>query len=197
MGKALAKAITKLFSSKKKVRILMLGLDNGGKTSVINKLKNSDEVETVPTVGFNVEKIRFKNLILSVWDVGGQDKIRPLWRHYFTGTDAIVWVVDSSDHERLDESRQELHLLMRENEVKACFLLIFANKSDKEYAMNLEEVKEVLCLDKLGKHKPCYIQQTCAISGEGILEGLTWLSVQMKKHHKSDDDKEEEEAEDT
>ena len=66
----------------------------------------------------------------NVWDVGGQDKIRPLWRHYYTGTQGLVFVVDSQDRERIDEAKQELHRILSDREMKECLLLVFANKQD-------------------------------------------------------------------
>lgn len=81
-------------------------------------------------VGFNVETVTYKNVKFNVWDVGGQDKIRPLWRHYYTGTQGLVFVVDSQDRERIDEARQELHRILSDREMKECLLLVFANKQD-------------------------------------------------------------------
>lgn len=72
----------------------------------------------------------YKNVKFNVWDVGGQDKIRPLWRHYYTGTQGLVFVVDSQDRERVDEAKQELHRILSDREMKDCLLLVFANKQD-------------------------------------------------------------------
>jgi GTPase SAR1 family protein len=83
-----------------------------------------------PSVGFNVETVTYKNVRFNVWDVGGQDKIRPLWRHYYTGTQGLVFVVDSQDRERIDEAKQELHRILSDREMKECLLLVFANKQD-------------------------------------------------------------------
>jgi ADP-ribosylation factor protein 6 len=77
-----------------------------------------------------VETVTYKNVKFNVWDVGGQDKIRPLWRHYYTGTQGLVFVVDSQDRERVDEARQELHRILSDREMKECLLLVFANKQD-------------------------------------------------------------------
>jgi ADP-ribosylation factor 6 len=84
----------------------------------------------VSVVGFNVETVTYKNVKFNVWDVGGQDKIRPLWRHYYTGTQGLVFVVDSQDRERIDEAKQELHRILSDREMKECLLLVFANKQD-------------------------------------------------------------------
>ena len=85
---------------------------------------------TIPTVGFNVETVTYKNTKFNVWDVGGQDKIRPLWRHYFSGTQGLVFVIDSSDRERMDEARSELTRIIQDREMAGALLLVFANKQD-------------------------------------------------------------------
>src|ERR1700761_4534870 len=82
------------------------------------------------SVGVNVETVKNKKVKFNVGDVGGQDKIRPLWRHYYTGTQGLVFVVDSQDRERIDEAKQELHRILSDREMKECLLLIFANKQD-------------------------------------------------------------------
>ncbi len=78
--------------------------------------------------GFNVETVEYKNISFTVWDVGGQDKIRPLWRHYFQNTQGLIFVVDSNDRERVGEARDELHRMLQEDELRDAVLLIFANK---------------------------------------------------------------------
>ena len=95
-------------------------------------MKISDNVNTIPTVGFNVESISHKNVKFNVWDVGGQDKIRPLWRHYYTGTQGLIFVVDSADIDRLDEAKQELHKIINDREMKDAVILVFANKQDQK-----------------------------------------------------------------
>ena len=106
----------------------MLGLDTAGKTTILYKLKLGENVSTVPTIGFNVETVEYKNINFTVWDVGGQDKIRPLWRHYYINAKALIFVVDSSDRDRINEAKEELHRLMHDEELKDAILLVFANK---------------------------------------------------------------------
>eukprot|EP00662_Eupelagonemidae_sp_cell21_P001877 gene1877-19270_t len=93
-------SISKLFASmfgKKEVRMLMVGLDAAGKTTILYKMKLGEIVTTIPTIGFNVETVEYKNIKFTMWDVGGQDKLRPLWRHYFQNTNGVIFVVDSND----------------------------------------------------------------------------------------------------
>ncbi|CAL9058440.1 unnamed protein product [Musa banksii] len=125
--------------------------------------------------GFNVETVEYKNISFTVWDVGGQDKIRPLWRHYFQNTQGLIFVVDSNDRDRIVEARDELHRMLNEDELRDAVLLVFANKQDLPNAMNAAEITDKLGLHSL-RQRHWYIQSTCATSGEGLYEGLDWLS---------------------
>ena len=89
MGQAFRKLFDAFFGNKE-MRVVMLGLDAAGKTTILYKLHIGEVLSTVPTIGFNVEKVQYKNVVFTVWDVGGQEKLRPLWRHYFNNTDALV-----------------------------------------------------------------------------------------------------------
>ncbi|KAK5772029.1 hypothetical protein PVK06_048290 [Gossypium arboreum] len=202
MGLSFAKLFSRLFA-KKEMRILMVGLDAAGKTTILYKLKLGEIVTTIPTIGFNVETVEYKNISFTVWDVGGQDKIRPLWRHYFQNTQGLIFVVDSNDRDRVVEARDELHRMLNEDELRDAVLLVFANKQDLPNAMNAAEITDKLGLHSLRQRHwynlfpvclfldwsaSClfyfkislvshrYIQSTCATSGEGLYEGLDWLS---------------------
>jgi len=178
MGGQISKMMGKIFGSKE-MRLLMLGLDAAGKTTILYKLKLNQGVTTIPTVGFNVETVTYKNVKFNVWDVGGQDKIRPLWRHYFSGTQGLIFVIDSSDRDRIEEARLELHRIINDREMKECLLLVFANKQDITGAMKPQEVTDSLKLSQL-KDKIWFVVPSCATTGEGILEGLAWLSNNVK-----------------
>lgn len=158
----------------------MVGLDAAGKTTILYKLKLGEIVTTIPTIGFNVETVDYKNISFTVWDVGGQDKIRPLWRHYFTNTQGLIFVVDSNDRERIAEASAELHRMINEDELRDAVLLIFANKQDLPNAMLAAEMTEKLGLSNL-KGRKWYIQQACATQGTGLYEGLDWLSNELSK----------------
>ncbi|KAE8788834.1 ADP-ribosylation factor [Hordeum vulgare] len=177
-GEEMGLTFTKLFSrlfAKKEMRILMVGLDAAGKTTILYKLKLGEIVTTIPTIGFNVETVEYKNISFTVWDVGGQDKIRPLWRHYFQNTQGLIFVVDSNDRDRVVEARDELHRMLNEDELRDAVLLVFANKQDLPNAMNAAEITDKLGLHSL-RQRHWYIQSTCATTGEGLYEGLDWLS---------------------
>jgi len=179
MGGSFGKLFKRLFSTKD-MRILMVGLDAAGKTTILYKLKLGEIVTTIPTIGFNVETVEYKNINFTVWDVGGQDKIRPLWRHYFQNTQGLIFVVDSNDKERITEAAEELNKMLNEDELRDAALLVFANKQDLPNAMSVAEITDKLALHSLRTRK-WYIQSTCATTGDGLYEGLDWLSNILSK----------------
>jgi len=146
-----------------------------GKTTVLYKLKLGEIVTTIPTIGFNVETVKYKNINFTVWDVGGQDKIRALWRHYYNNTEGNIFVVDSNDKERIEEAALELQKVLREDELRDATLLVLCNKQDLPNAMTVAEVTDKLGLHSL-RSRQWYIQAACATSGDGLYEGLDWLS---------------------
>eukprot|EP00808_Paulinella_micropora_P011957 g42028.t1 len=147
-----------------------------------DKLKLGEVVTTIPTIGFNVETVQYKKVNLTVWDVGGQNKIRPLWRHYFQNTQAVIFVVDSNDRERIDDSNdyegsacEELHRILQDEELKDAAILVYANKQDLPNAMKVSELSERLRLNKI-RNRQWFIQGSSAPTGDGLYEGLDWLS---------------------
>ncbi|XP_061718581.1 ADP-ribosylation factor 2 [Cydia pomonella] len=179
MGLTISSVFTKLFG-KKQMRILMVGLDAAGKTTILYKLKLGEIVTTIPTIGFNVETVEYKNISFTVWDVGGQDKIRPLWRHYYQNTQGLIFVVDSSDTKRIAEAENELANMLKEDELRDAVILVFANKQDMPNAMTAAELTNALNLNSL-RNRRWYIQATCATQGQGLYEGLDWLSNELAK----------------
>ena len=170
--------IAKLFP-RKETRILMVGLDAAGKTTILYKLKLGEVVTTIPTIGFNVETVEYKNINFTVWDIGGQNKIRPLWRHYFAGTQGLIFVVDSTDKERLDEVKDELQNVLQDDELRNAKVLVLANKQDLTQALGVSEISKRIGLTSLNSHQ-WHIQSTCAKTGAGIFEGLEWLSAAVQ-----------------
>ncbi|CAE8582264.1 unnamed protein product, partial [Polarella glacialis] len=174
MGMAFS-ALFKRMLGKQEMRILMVGLDAAGKTTILYKLKLGEVVTTIPTIGFNVETVEYKNISFTVWDVGGQDKIRPLWRHYYQGTQGLIFVVDSNDRDRIEDAREELNKMLNEDEMREAILLVFANKQDLPNAMAAAEVTDKLGLHNM-RNRQWFIQSACATTGDGLYEGLDWLS---------------------
>jgi small GTP-binding protein len=175
MGGLFSSAWKKLFKGDKKVRILLVGLDAVGKTTIMYKLKMNETVKTIPTIGFNVESMEYKTLSMTMWDIGGQDKIRALWKYYYTGSDAIIFVVDSSDTDRLEESAEELHKMLQDDELANACVLIYANKQDLSGALSPNEVSMKMKLNEL-KNRKWMVQGATAINGNGLTEGLDWLA---------------------
>ncbi|KAL6051061.1 ADP-ribosylation factor 4 [Balamuthia mandrillaris] len=161
----------------KEVRVLMLGLDGAGKTTILYQLKLGEVVTTVPTIGFNVETLTYKNVRCVVWDIGGQKTLRALYRHYYQDTRALIFVVDSSDRERIEEASQELKQIFQAAELRDTLLLVLANKQDMPYAMSVAEIAEKLELQSLPNRY--LIQTSCAVQGEGLHEGLDWLMTSL------------------
>jgi len=174
MGLLMSKVWERMLG-KKEMRILMVGLDAAGKTTILYKLKLGEVVTTIPTIGFNVETVEYKNISFTVWDVGGQDKIRPLWRHYYQNTQGLIFVVDSNDRDRADDAKEELNKMLNEDEMKDAALLVFANKQDLPNAMPAAEVTEKLGLHNM-RNRQWFIQSACATTGDGLYEGLDWMS---------------------
>lgn len=164
---------------KMEMRVVVLGLDQAGKTTILFKLKENEVINTIPTIGFNVETVEHRNLNFTIWDVGGHPKLRPLWRHYYLNTQALVFVVDSADVDRLEESYDELSALMSEKQLKDAVLLIFANKQDKPNALSIDTITERLALQRLCYGRNWLIRPCNAKSGEGLWDGLEWLSQQL------------------
>eukprot|EP00941_MAST-03F_sp_MAST-3F-sp1_P000889 g889.t1 len=158
--------------------ILMVGLDAAGKTTILYKLKLGDVVSTIPTIGFNVETVEYKNIKFNVWDVGGQDKIRPLWRHYYKGVSGVIFVVDSNDAARFSEAKKELEeMLQKEELLQDVVVLVFINKQDLPKAKSPQDVVRAIGLNDI--RQKWWAQACCATTGDGLYEGLDWLSKQL------------------
>ncbi|XP_053308930.1 uncharacterized protein LOC128471098 [Spea bombifrons] len=182
MGMLLSRLYQTLMSfSGTKARILMLGLDAAGKTTMLYKLKLNETVCTIPTIGFNVETVEpIRNVSFTVWDVGGQQKIRALWKHYFVNTDGLVFVVDSADWERFQEVREELVAILENDEMRGVPFVVMANKQDLPGAKSPSDVAEALELKKIQGHQ-WHVQGCCAATGDGLVEGLEGLTNMVKQ----------------
>ncbi|XP_068645196.1 ADP-ribosylation factor-like protein 2 isoform X2 [Aristolochia californica] len=136
--------IRKIKRKEKEMRILMVGLDNSGKTTIVLHINGEDTSVISPTLGFNIKTINYQRYTLNIWDIGGQKTIRSYWRNYFEQTDGLVWVVDSSDVRRLDDCRQELENLLKEERLSGASLLVFANKQDILGALKPADIAKVI-----------------------------------------------------
>ncbi|XP_042216656.1 ADP-ribosylation factor-like protein 2 [Homarus americanus] len=170
--------LKKLKQKEHEVRLLMLGLDNAGKTTVVKRFCGEDISTISPTYGFNiktvehvVDKYGYK---LNIWDVGGQSSLRSYWRNYFECTDGLIWVVDSADADRLRDCQAELRKLLEEERLAGATLLVFANKQDLPEALTAEQIRDILDLNSLKTHH-WYILPCSAVTGENLVAGIDWL----------------------
>ncbi|KAI9205696.1 ADP-ribosylation factor-like protein [Polychytrium aggregatum] len=174
---AIYSMIAKLWNVNREVRVLILGLDGAGKTTILYRLQLGEVVTTIPTIGFNVETVQFNNIKFQVWDLGGQTSIRPYWRCYYANTDAIIYVLDSADREpdRIACAKTELVNMLAEDELKSSALIVLANKQDLEGARSVAEISEHLALTDL-KNRTWTILKCSAKTGEGLTEAMEWLA---------------------
>jgi len=167
-----------LVFAKRDIRVVMVGLDGAGKTTVLGQLKFGETQTTIPTIGFNVDTVEYKNLKLQCFDVGGQTRLRPLWRHYYQNTDCIIYVVDCSDRTRVKEAAAELENALSDDNLKDATLLVYANKQDLPNAVTPSELQEIFKLRDLRQRK-WYVQGACASQGKGLYEGLDFLAANL------------------
>jgi len=159
--------------------LLILGLDAAGKTAILYSLQLGEAIDyTVPTVGFNVEEIQVGKLLITMFDLGGQDKIRALWTHYYQQSDGIVFVVDSNDQDRFEQARSELHAVLSHKDNVGKPLLVLANKQDLPYAVNREVITERLALNLI-KSSDWYVIECSATKNQRARIGFEWLANHM------------------
>ncbi|KAK8137762.1 ADP-ribosylation factor [Apiospora sp. TS-2023a] len=172
----------------KEMRILMLGLDNAGKTTIVKRIMNEDVNTVSPTLGFIIKTIEYEGYATTVLiyltytgegDVGGQKTLRSYWRNYFEKTDALIWVVDATDRLRIQDCREELHGLLQEERLSGACLLIFANKTDVQGCMDDNEILEGLQLRAIKTHQ-WQILRCSAMTGTNLNEGLAWVVKDAK-----------------
>ncbi|KAH0559119.1 E3 ubiquitin-protein ligase TRIM23-like [Cotesia glomerata] len=166
------------------MRVVILGLDGSGKTSILSAMRGLTlSSPPIPTIGFNVESLEYENLVVTFWDVGGQHKFRPLWKHYYHEAQAVIFVVDSSDRSRFEEAQKELSKIVSKKELKDALFLIFANKQDVEGCTSVEELTDILSLQKLCCGRVWHIQGASPLlDANTAIQGLQWLTQQLGAH---------------
>lgn len=156
--------------------ILILGLDNAGKTAVLYTLKLEEPVQyTMPTIGFNIEEVTMGNVNIKMWDIGGQTTFRKMWPHYFEQANGIAFVVDSNDVDRFELVREELHALVANKHLAGKPFLILANKQDLPQAADKQQLTTILQLEAI-KSSPWHIIECCAIKNTKLRHGFDWLA---------------------
>ncbi|XP_068554482.1 ADP-ribosylation factor-like protein 3 isoform X3 [Anas acuta] len=165
------------------LRIVLLGLDNAGKTTLLKRLASEEVTTITPTQGFNIKSINSHGFKLNVWDIGGQRSVRPYWRKYLGSTDLLIYVIDSADQKRFEETGQELAELTEDESLTGVPLLVFANKQDLVTAAPAAEIAEGLSLHTY-RDREWQIQACSALSGEGVQDGMNWISSQIMSRKK-------------
>ena len=179
MGFMLSKVFNSLFGNKE-VRILILGLDNAGKTTILYRLQADEPIETIPTIGFNVETLQYKNIKFQVWDLGGQSSFRVIWDKYYSEAHGLIYVVDSSDEARLQEAVSTFAGLIKHTDLSNIPVLIMANKQDLDGACSIEKIEEIFDVKMILRKRPCYVQLCSAYTREGIEDGMNYLMEKVK-----------------
>ena len=169
---------------KREARLVVIGLDNSGKTTLVNHLRPARlaSFEVVPTVGLAIESFDHGKLRLTVVDMSGASTYRGLWETYYRGCQAIVFVVDASDKIRLCVAKDELDAMLAHADVRGgqAPVLVFANKSDLPGAVDPSECSLILGLPAISD-RAWQIQASNALSGEGVGEGVQWLTQQLER----------------
>ncbi|XP_035240383.1 ADP-ribosylation factor-like protein 14 isoform X2 [Anguilla anguilla] len=155
-------------------RVLILGLDMAGKSTLLYKLKYNEAVLTVPTVGFNVEMMETERRAssLTVWDVGGQREMRPHWEQYFQDTAGLVFVVDCADRTRLGEAQREFERVLKSEHLQRVPVVILANKQDVPGAVGAVELTQRFGLRRACVDRHWFVQPCSARSGAGLQDGF-------------------------
>ncbi|XP_077301321.1 ADP-ribosylation factor-like 5 [Arctopsyche grandis] len=161
-------------------KLVLVGLDNAGKTTILYQMVLGEAVHTSPTIGSNVEEVIWKNIRFIMWDLGGQQSLRAAWTTYYTNSECVIMVIDSTDRARLSVSRDELKRMLSHEELSHSCLLVFANKQDIKGSMTAAEISQELHLTSI-KRQQWHIQPCCALTGEGLLLGLDWIASRIKK----------------
>ena len=177
MGFIFSKILDFFSRSRSNFKIIILGIQNAGKTTILYRLSLGQLVQTTPTIGSNVEEISYNNVKLQAWDLGGQESTRSVWDVYFVNTDAIIYVIDTHDT-NYEESKNQFYKLLANEALKNAVILIYANKQDLAGAKKVNEIVQIYELDSITNHI-WHIQPCSAQTGEGLITGMKWLSDQL------------------
>ncbi|XP_034990852.1 putative ADP-ribosylation factor-like protein 5C [Zootoca vivipara] len=172
MGQLFAKLLS-VFGSREH-KVIIIGMDNAGKTTILYQFLMNEVVHTSPTIGSNVEEIVLRKTHFLMWDIGGQETLRSTWHTYYSNTEFVILVIDSTDRERLTLSKEELYKMLAHEDLRNAAVLIFANKQDVKNSMSTSEISNFLTLSSIKDH-PWHIQGCCALTGEGLPAGLEWM----------------------
>ena len=178
MGFILSKILEFFTKNRNDFKIIILGVQNAGKTTILYRLSLGQLIKTTPTIGSNVEELTYDNVKIQAWDLGGQETTRSVWDVYFMNTDGVIYVIDSQSDEFFEESKSEFHKLLKNHNLKNSVILIFANKQDLPGAKSVNKLIEGYEFNKIKNHL-WHIQGCSAIKGDGLNDGIKWLSEQL------------------
>ncbi|KAK1330968.1 hypothetical protein QTO34_008912 [Cnephaeus nilssonii] len=178
MGQLMAKLMGVF--GKQEHKVIIVGLDNAGKSTILYQFLMNEVVHTCPTIGSNVEEVVLRKTHFLMWDVGGQEALRSTWNTYFSNTEFIILVIDSTDRDRLLTTREELYKMLAHEALRDASVLIFANKQDLKDSMTTVEISQFLTLSAIKDH-PWHIQGCCALTGEGL--AACWAPVDAISGH--------------
>ncbi|KAM9454420.1 ADP-ribosylation factor-like protein 13B isoform 2-T2 [Clarias gariepinus] len=177
----------------RKVTLVMVGLDNAGKTATVRGIQGESPVDVAPTVGFSKVDLKQGKFEVTIFDLGGGKRIRGIWKNYYSESYGVVFVVDSSDVQRIQETRDTMAEVLRHPRIAGKPVLVLANKQDRDGAMAEADIIESLSLEKLVNENKCLCQiEPCsAVLGYGkkldksIKNGLNWLLNNIAKDYEA------------
>ncbi|KAK9467114.1 ADP-ribosylation factor family-domain-containing protein [Lipomyces arxii] len=186
----LTKGIFWELTKREEYSVLILGLDNAGKTTFLEKLKSIYNEgrsvapeKIVPTVGQNVGHVTINNINLKLWDVGGQHSLRTLWHAYYAECHAIVFIVDSTDRQRIEECKDTLRTVVMHQDTEGIPVLMLANKQDRDDSLEVEDIKEIF--NKIAEHlgaRDSRVLPISALKGTGVREAAEWLTIRLARN---------------
>ncbi|XP_060888927.1 ADP-ribosylation factor-like protein 11 isoform X1 [Labrus bergylta] len=162
-------------------QVILMGLDSAGKSTLLARLLTGQEMETSPTIGFNVGTLDLdKKTSLTVWDVGGQKSMRPNWRYFLDDCKALVFVVDSTDRVRMHEAQKVLKKVLCDEKLRGIPLMVLANKKDLPDSMTIREISNQLDLDSHNE-RLWEVQACSALKGLGLQQAFISVHKMIKK----------------
>ncbi len=168
------------YKLKKETNLLILGLDNAGKTTMINYLVGADNKNTTPTQGVNGKSIQHNGVTLNIYDLGGQKAIREYWKYYYdNNNDALIYVVDANDEGKIAECNESFQQLLNEEKLKNIPIIVYANKADLSTCLDPDEITKRLNLDDI-KGRDWSIYASSALKGTGVVDGIKWIFDKLK-----------------
>lgn len=179
------------FTQKPEFYVLIIGLDNAGKTTLLEKIKalfvdtyeSAPPENIAPTVGLNIGRMELGGAKIIFWDLGGQSGLRTIWERYYSETNAIIYVVDAADHERISEARDSFEAVMQNEQLSGLPVLVCANKQDLP---GLQDIGSIFDPTATAGLHPFRVQSICALNGDGVKDGVEWIVSNLRTRNTND-----------